>query len=416
MSKNTLRFHLCKCEWFLEILCPWVSIHPPIHPSIHPPIHSSIHPPIHSSIPEITEIIIICFIIGCGPGCINLAAGSRGPYGKFGPHEKKQHVSTALSFTCWTWECMLIDVHCLFKTNINNTGYYVHCSNMNAWLFAQGKFLICIWDWLKGLLGGVDKLPHFSVWSLLGHQPVNRDGGEREAAGVHGEVDEEVHHLAHEGAEHPPLQGVDGGLERDAEDDEEEVGHAQVEDEEVGRVVSDLAAPQQHGQHQAVADGAQQEDEGEDHRHDHAGGVQLVGLGRVRLPPRLAEILKIRHFASLEQEKREDTCVKENLNHYPGALRCCQGGNLKSGCMVCIDRSTRERDVYRQTFQIRQRSWQWCTGQLDFSFPVESYHTYSSRMSLSTVDTSAQQSPYETTVKINRSRLLFGSAPNCTNS
>lgn len=114
--------------------------------------------------------------------------------------------------------------------------------------------------------------------------PVNRDGGEREAAGVHGEVDEEVDHFAHEGAEHPALQRVDGGLERDAEDDEEEVGHAQVEYEQIGCVVSDLPAPQKHREHQAVADGAQQEDEGEDHRHNHTSGVQLVTLRHVRLP------------------------------------------------------------------------------------------------------------------------------------
>lgn len=130
--------------------------------------------------------------------------------------------------------------------------------------------------------------------------PVNRDGSEREAAGVHGEVDEEVDHFAHEGAEHPALQRVDGGLERDAEDDEEEVGHAQVEYEQIGGVVSHLPAPQKHSEHQAVADGAQQEDEGEDHRHDHAGGVQLVAFRHIRLPSWLAEILKVRHFASLK--------------------------------------------------------------------------------------------------------------------
>lgn len=130
--------------------------------------------------------------------------------------------------------------------------------------------------------------------------PVHGDGGEREAAGVHGEVDEEVDHLAQEGAEHPVLQGVDGGLERDAEDDEGEVGHAQVEDEQVGGVVAHLAAAQQHGQHQAVAHGAQQEDEGEDHRHDHAGGVELVALRHVRLPSQLSQILKIGHFSGLK--------------------------------------------------------------------------------------------------------------------
>ncbi len=130
--------------------------------------------------------------------------------------------------------------------------------------------------------------------------PVDRDGGECEAAGVHGEVDEEVHHFAHEGAEHPALQGVDGGLERDAEDDEEEVSHAQVEYEQIGGVVSDLAAPQQHGEHQAVADRAKQEDEGENHRHDHAGGVQLVAFGHIRQHSWLAEILKVRHFVNLK--------------------------------------------------------------------------------------------------------------------
>lgn len=130
--------------------------------------------------------------------------------------------------------------------------------------------------------------------------PVDRDGGEREAAGVHGEVDEEVHHLAHEGAEHPALQGVDGGLEGDAEDDEEEVGHAEVEDEEVGGVVAHLAAAKQHGQHQAVAHRAQQEDEREDHRHDDAGGVQLVAVRHVGLRPQTPQVLKVRHPASSE--------------------------------------------------------------------------------------------------------------------
>lgn len=134
--------------------------------------------------------------------------------------------------------------------------------------------------------------------------PVDRDGGECEAAGVHGEVDKEVDHFAHEGAKHPVFQGVDGGLERDAEDDEEEVSHAQVEDEQIGGVVSHLAAPQKHSQHQAVANGAQKEDQGENHRHNHTGGVQLVAFRNVRLPSWLTEILKVRHVASLEVWKR----------------------------------------------------------------------------------------------------------------
>ena len=133
--------------------------------------------------------------------------------------------------------------------------------------------------------------------------PVNRNSSECEAAGIHGEVDEEVHHFAHEGSEHPALQRVDGGLKRNAEDDEEEVGHAQVEYEQIGCVVSQLPAPQQHSQHQAVADGAQQEDEGEDHRHDHAGGIQLVAVRDISLPCLPAEILKVRHVASLKKER-----------------------------------------------------------------------------------------------------------------
>lgn len=143
--------------------------------------------------------------------------------------------------------------------------------------------------------------------------PVHGDGGEREAAGVHGEVDEEVDHLAHEGAEHPVLQGVDGGLEGDAEDDEEEVGHAQVEYEQIGGVVAHLAAAQEHGQHQAVADGAQQEDQGEDHRHDHTGGVQLVAFRNVRRPRRLTEVLEVGHGAGLEEGKEEDEGVKGRI-------------------------------------------------------------------------------------------------------
>ena len=105
-----------------------------------------------------------------------------------------------------------------------------------------------------------------------------------------------MHHLAHERAKHPSFQGVDGGLERHAEDDEEEVGDAEVEYEQVGGVVAHLPAAQQDGQHQAVADGAQQEDEREDHRNDHAGGVQLVAVGHVGgRPSEFAELLRIGH-------------------------------------------------------------------------------------------------------------------------
>lgn len=233
-------------------------------------------------------------------------------------------------------------------------------------------------------------------FSLLGltdnneHTPVNRDGSEREAAGVHGEVDEEVDHFAHEGAKHPALQRVDGGLERYAEDDEEEVGHAQVEYEQIGCVISDLPAPQKHGEHQAVANGPQQEDEGEHHWHDHAGGVQLVTLRHIRRPSRLAEILKVRHFARLKQGEREDANVKQIIStilELLAGLPCLLGGNLKShllfgnyisrysiidrahALVVSIDTMTKERrgfsdELVFATFEIiLKKSWQACMHQ-----------------------------------------------------
>lgn len=126
-----------------------------------------------------------------------------------------------------------------------------------------------------------------------GQVSVDRDCGQCEAAGVHGEVDEEMHHFAHEGPEHPALQGVDCSLERHTEDDEEEIGDAQVEDEEVGGVVSQLATPQQHGQDQAVPDGAQQKYQREDHGDDDAGGVELVTVGHVVLALRFDEVLEV---------------------------------------------------------------------------------------------------------------------------
>lgn len=97
--------------------------------------------------------------------------------------------------------------------------------------------------------------------TIVNNIPVNRHSSQREAAGVHGEVNEEMDHFAHEGAKHPALQRVDGCLEGNAEDDEKEVGHTQVEYEQIGCVIANLSTPQQHSKHQAVADGAQQEDE-----------------------------------------------------------------------------------------------------------------------------------------------------------
>ncbi|GCC39462.1 hypothetical protein chiPu_0023896, partial [Chiloscyllium punctatum] len=76
--------------------------------------------------------------------------------------------------------------------------------------------------------------------------PVNGDCGQGEAAGVDGQVDEEMDELAHEGAEDPGVQGVDGALEGHTAQDETEVGNAQVQDEQVGGVAGHLAIPKEH--------------------------------------------------------------------------------------------------------------------------------------------------------------------------
>lgn len=125
--------------------------------------------------------------------------------------------------------------------------------------------------------------------------PVHRDGSQSKAASIHGEVDEEVDSLADEGAEDPALKGVDGGLERHAEDNEEEVSQAEVQDEEVGSVVAHLPIAQQHCQHQAIAHCAQEEDEGEDDGDNDAGRAELVAVGGVPVPSQACEVLVLRH-------------------------------------------------------------------------------------------------------------------------
>lgn len=78
-----------------------------------------------------------------------------------------------------------------------------------------------------------------------------------------------MHSLAGKGPKEPPIQGVNGGLERDTADDEAQVGHSQVEDEEVGGGVLDLAIPQQHCQHQPISHSTHKEDEGENDGHNN---------------------------------------------------------------------------------------------------------------------------------------------------
>lgn len=115
--------------------------------------------------------------------------------------------------------------------------------------------------------------------------PVQRDSCQGEDAGVHGEEDEEVHDFAHSRAEHPLVQGVDGGLEGHAEDNEAQVGDAEVEDEEVGGFGVHLSAAEQNGQDQRVAHGAEQEDEREAHGDERRLGSPggRGGCGQVHL-------------------------------------------------------------------------------------------------------------------------------------
>lgn len=87
-----------------------------------------------------------------------------------------------------------------------------------------------------------------------------------------------MNHFAHEGTEHPALQRIDGGLERHAENNEEEIGYAEVEDKEIGGVISDLPASEKHSENKAVPNSPQKKDEREDHRHNDACWVELVAL------------------------------------------------------------------------------------------------------------------------------------------
>ena len=112
--------------------------------------------------------------------------------------------------------------------------------------------------------------------------PVEGHSGQGEDAGVHGEEDDEVHDLAHHRTEHPLIQGVDGGLERHAEDDEAQIRDPEVEDEQVGGLGVHLTVPEQNREHQRVPHGAHQEDEREAQRDDHrlrspGGRVQRGG-------------------------------------------------------------------------------------------------------------------------------------------
>lgn len=102
-----------------------------------------------------------------------------------------------------------------------------------------------------------------------GHVTVDGHRRQREDADEHGHSEEVVDELADERSQHPRGQHVDGGLEGDAEEEVGQVGHAQVEDEDVGRAprLSRLAA-RQHRDHQGVPEHTQDEDKPKDEQGD----------------------------------------------------------------------------------------------------------------------------------------------------
>lgn len=68
-----------------------------------------------------------------------------------------------------------------------------------------------------------------------GNVAVHGHGHEREDAHKHVDGEDVVYKRTEEGPEHPLRQSVNGGLEGHAEEQEAEVRHAQVQDEDVGR-------------------------------------------------------------------------------------------------------------------------------------------------------------------------------------
>ena len=111
----------------------------------------------------------------------------------------------------------------------------------------------------RGGLPGVDD----------GHVPVHGHRRQSEDADQHGHGEEIVDELADEGSQHPCGKHVDGGLEGDAEEQVGQVGHAQVEDEDVGGAprLSRFTA-RQHRDHQGVPDHPEDENESKDQQRD----------------------------------------------------------------------------------------------------------------------------------------------------
>lgn len=100
-----------------------------------------------------------------------------------------------------------------------------------------------------------------------GEEPVQRHEDERENGGVSGDDDEILDRAAPEIAERPEREDVIGGREGDAEDDEEEIRHGQIDYENVRRRAH-LRVGGDDNDDERVAYEAEDDYDAEQYRHD----------------------------------------------------------------------------------------------------------------------------------------------------
>lgn len=102
-----------------------------------------------------------------------------------------------------------------------------------------------------------------------GDVPVHGHGRQGEDAHQHRHREEIVDKFADEGAQNPGRHHVDGGLERDAEEQVGEVRDAQVEDEYIGGAPRFARlVPGQHRDHHGVSQHSQRKDQPEHQQRD----------------------------------------------------------------------------------------------------------------------------------------------------
>ena len=106
-----------------------------------------------------------------------------------------------------------------------------------------------------------------------GQVAVHSDAGQEQAAAVEVDLVQGYHSLAEEVAQDPAHGAL--GHSKGQDEDQQEVGHRQVEQEGLGGAAR-LPVPLQNHQHQDVAQHTQEEDEAIGHGHEHGleGGQQ----------------------------------------------------------------------------------------------------------------------------------------------